>query len=79
MHQTVMSHSSPAKIVIVEKGVPQAYVRARASSAALCSVHVLRLFLCISDTYQNGLGYIPDTRIQTRTPLSRYAPYDYSN
>ena len=30
-----------------ERGVPQAYVRARASSATLCSVHVLRVFLCI--------------------------------
>ena len=32
---------------IIERGVPQAYVRARASSATLCSVHVLRVFLCI--------------------------------
>ena len=34
-------------IGIIERGVPQAYVRARASSATLCSVHVLRVFLCI--------------------------------
>ena len=52
---------------IIERGVPQAYVRARASSAALCSVHVLRVFSLFSisnresDTYQNGLGYISDT------------------
>ena len=32
---------------VTERGVPQAYVRARASSATLCSVHVLRVFLCI--------------------------------
>ena len=32
---------------IVEREVPQAYVRARASSATLCLVHVLRVFLCI--------------------------------
>ena len=51
---------------IIEKGVPQAY-GVRVSSTALCSVHLLRVFLCIfyikkeSDTYQNGLGYIFDT------------------
>ena len=32
---------------IIERGVPQAYVRARASSETLCSVRVLRVFLCI--------------------------------
>ena len=48
-------------------GVPKAYVRTRASNATLCSVHVSRVFLCISlskaesDTYQNGFGYISDT------------------
>ena len=36
-----------APIGIIERGVPKAYVRARASSATLCSVHILRLFLCI--------------------------------
>ena len=35
------------KLGIIERGVPQAYVRARASSATLCSVHVFRVFLCI--------------------------------
>ena len=72
-------------IGIIERGVPQAYVRARASSATLCSVHVLRvsLSLCIfdikreSDMYQMG-SYTYLIRIQTRTPLSRYPPYDYS-
>ena len=52
---------------IIERGVPQAYARARASSATLCSEHVLRIFLCVSiskresDTYPNGLGYMSDT------------------
>ena len=73
-----------AKVGIIERGVSQAYVRARASSATLCSVHVVRVFLCISNQKGNliciktGL----DThliRIQTRTPMSRYPPYDYSN
>ena len=32
---------------IIERGVPQAYVRARASSETLRSVHVLRVLLCI--------------------------------
>ena len=64
-------------------GILQAYVRASASSAMLCSVHVLRVFVCIfciekgSDTYQNGLGYISDT-YPNPYPLSRYPPYDYS-
>ena len=71
-------------IGIIERGVPQAYVRARASSATLCSVHVLRVFLYIFYIKQGNLIRIKtglDTyliRIQTRTPLSRYPPYDYS-
>ena len=32
---------------IIERGVPQAYIRARASSETLRSVHVSRVFLCI--------------------------------
>ena len=32
---------------IIERGVPQAYVRARASSETLRSVHVSRVFICI--------------------------------
>ena len=32
---------------IIERGVPQAYVRARASSETMRSVHVSRVFLCI--------------------------------
>ena len=46
----------------IERGVPQAYVRARASSETLRSVHVSRVFSVFSiskweiDTYQNGLG-----------------------
>ena len=35
------------RVGIIERGVPQAYIRARASSAMLSSVHVLRVFLCI--------------------------------
>ena len=31
----------------IERGVPQTYIRTHASSATLCSVHVLRVFLCI--------------------------------
>ena len=34
-------------IGIIERGVPQAYVRAHASSETLRSVHVSRVFLCI--------------------------------
>ena len=34
---------------IIERGVPQAYVRARASSATPRSVHVLRVSLCNFD------------------------------
>ena len=58
---------------IVERGVPQAYVRARASSATMFSVHILGVFSVFSvskrdsETYQNGLDtYL--LRIQTRTP-----------
>ena len=53
--------SSKTRNARKREGVPQAYVRARASSATLCSVHVLRVFLCIfyikreSDMYQNEL------------------------
>ena len=49
-----------------ERGVPQAYVHAHASSATLCSAHVLRSFSVFSiseresDAYQNRLGYISD-------------------
>ena len=63
-------------IGIIERGVPQAYVRARASSETLRSVHVSRVFLCISiskweiDTYQNGLGYISDTYPNPYPPLT---------
>ena len=46
--QNSSNESGVPKIGIIERGVPQAYVRARASSAMLCSVHVLRVFLCIS-------------------------------
>ena len=59
---------------IIERGVPQAYVRARASSETLRSVHVSRVFSVFPiskweiDTYQNGLG-TSLIRIQTRTPL----------
>ena len=38
-------------------GVPQAYVHARASSAMLCSVHVLRVFLCIF-SIKKGIWYV---------------------
>ena len=60
----------------IEKGVPQAYLHARASSATLCSVQVLSVFLCIfgikqeSDTYQNGLGYISDTYPNPYPPVT---------
>ena len=51
----------------VDFGVPQACVRARASSATLCSVHVLRVFLCMFYIKKgiwyvsNGLGYMSAT------------------
>ena len=68
---------------VIERGVPQAYVRARAPSATLCSVGGLRVFLCIF--YQKGnlirIKTGLDTYlicIQTRTPLSRNPPCDYS-
>ena len=48
----------PIPLGIIERGgVPQAYVRARASSAALCSVHVLRVFLCIF-FIKKGIWYV---------------------
>ena len=61
---------------IIERGVPQAYVRARASSETLRSVHVSRVFLCIFyikweiDTYQNGLGYKSDTYPNPYPPVT---------
>ena len=72
---------------IIEGGVPQAYIRARPSSATLCSVHVLRVFLCTlytskkgkSDTYQNGLGYISAPYPNPYAPVTVPPPYDYSN
>ena len=67
----------PNRIGIIERGVPQAYVRARASSATLCSVHVLRVFFSVfsiwkgeSDTYQNGLGCISDTYPNPYPPVT---------
>ena len=42
---------------VIERGVPQAYVRARASSATLCSGHVLRVFLCIF-YIKKGIWYV---------------------
>ena len=68
-----------AMLGITERGVPQAYVRARASSATLCSVHVPGSFAVFStskresDTYQNGLGYISDT-YPNRYPPSHGTP-----
>ena len=67
------------------KGVPQAYARARASSATICSVQVLSVFLCIFYVKKGNLIRIKTgletylIRFQTRTPLSRYPPYDCSN
>ena len=43
-----------------QKGAPQAYIRARASSATLCSVHS-SIAKRESDMYQNRLRYISDT------------------
>ena len=69
---------------LIDRGAPQAYVRARASSATLCSVLLLKVFLCIFQYQKGNLIRIEtglDTyliRIQTRTSLSRYPPYDYS-
>ena len=55
-------------------GVPQAYIRARASSATLCAVHVFRVFLCLcyikreSDTHQMGLDtYLRNMRTYPRS------------
>ena len=68
LSQTEQETRTVRTIIIgtIERGVPQAYLRAHVSSATLCAVHVLRVFLCIffkskreSDTYQNRLGYIP--------------------
>ena len=42
---------------IIDWGVPQAYVRTRASSATLCSVHVSRVFLCIFYIWK-GIWYV---------------------
>ena len=55
----------------IERGVPRAYVRARASSATLCSVHVLWVFLCVFSIKRNLIRIKTglDTyliRIQTR-------------
>ena len=73
-------------IGIIEKGVPQAYVRARASSATPClGARVKGLSLYFLDQKGNLIRIKTglDTyliRIQTRTPLSRYhPPYDYCN
>ena len=47
-------------IGIIERGAPQAYVRARVSSATLCFnslVHVLRVFLCIFNI-KKGIWYV---------------------
>ena len=57
------------------KGVPQAYVRACASSATLCCTSLSKR---ASDTYQNGLGYITDTYPNPYPPVM-VPPYDYSN
>ena len=68
--------------LLIERGVPQAYVRARASSTMLCLVYGS---FSVFPIYQTGnlirikMGldaYL--IRIQTRTPLSRHPPYDYS-
>ena len=45
------------KIEIAKRGVPQAYVRARTSSAMLCSMHVFRVFLCIF-YIKKGIWYV---------------------
>ena len=41
----------------IERGVPQAYIRARAPSATLCSVHSYRVFLCIF-YIKKGICYV---------------------
>ena len=69
---------------IIERGVPQAYVRACASSEnAAFGARFKGLSLYFLYTTGNlirikmGLDTYP-IRIQTRTPLSRYPPYDCS-
>ena len=66
-HKIGAAISGSSIIGKIERGVPQAAVRARVSSATLCSVRVLRVGL---DTYP--------IRIQTRTPCHGTHPYDYS-
>ena len=67
---------TPPFVGIIERGVLQAYVRARASSTTLCSVYVLRSFYVFSiskresDTYQNGLGYMSDTYPNPYPPVT---------
>ena len=74
-----------ALLGIIERGVPQAYVRARASSAALCLVHVLRVFLCNFDIkrriwYVSKRAWIHIWYVSKPVPpFWRYPPYDYSN
>ena len=52
------SHSlRPLLFGIIERGVPQGYVRARVSSTTLCSVHFLRTFLCIF-CIKKGIWYV---------------------
>ena len=45
-------------IGIIKRGVPQAYVRACASSETLRSVHVLRVFLRIFYSFKKGIWYV---------------------
>ena len=75
---------SSADFGILERGVPQAYVRARASSATLCSVHVLRVFLCIFYIKQ-GIWYASKRAwmhiwyvSKPVPPCHGTPPYDYS-
>ena len=42
---------------VIERGLPQASVRACASTATLCSEHVLRVFLCIFFV-KEGIRYV---------------------
>ena len=74
---TLENSTFPTEIVgIIKRGVPQACIRARASSETLRSVHVLRVFLCIFyikwefDTYQNGLGHMSDTYPNPYPPVT---------
>ena len=81
-----MNHS-PVRVGIIERVVLQAYVRARASSVKRNAVFGARLKgPSLYFQYQKGnlirIKTGLDTyliRIQTRTPLSRYPPYDYSS